>query len=208
MTKRLLIVGAGGHGKVAADCAELTNQYSEIAFLDSGFPALNQVGVWSVIGDGEDLSIFAGPDTYFFVAIGDNHARSSIIEQLLTISENLVSLIHPSAVVSRHAAIGDGTLVCANATINIASKIGRGCIVNTAASVDHDCKLEDYVHVGPGSRLAGSIVIGKGTFVGIGCAIIPGIVIGENSIVGAGSTLLKSIPDNSVVVGSPAKAIR
>lgn len=208
MTKRLLIIGAGGHGKVAADCAELTNQYSEIAFLDSGFPALKQVGVWSVIGDGKDLSIFAAPDTFFFVAIGDNHARARLMVQLLTISENLATLIHPSAVVSRHVAIAEGTLVCANATINIASKIGRGCIINTAASVDHDCQFEDYVHVCPGTRLAGSIKIGKGTFVGIGCAIIPGIVLGRNCILGAGSTLLSNIPDNSVAVGSPAKVIR
>lgn len=208
MGKRLLIIGAGGHGKVAADCAEITKRYSDIAFLDSGFPAVKQVGVWSVIGDGKDLSIFTDPETWFFVAIGDNQERARLISQLLTTSDKLATLIHPSAVVSRYAEIGEGTLVCANAIINVAAKIGLGCIINTATSVDHDCQIEDHVHLAPGTRLAGGIKIGEGTFVGIGSAIIPRIVLGKYCIIGAGSTLLEDIPDHSIAVGTPAKVIK
>ena len=161
-----------------------------------------------MIGDGKDLSIITDPETYFFVAIGDNHARAKLIAKLLANSCNLVTLIHPSAVVSWYVEIGDGTLVCANAIINVASKIGRGCIINTATSVDHDCQIEDHVHLAPGTRLAGSINIGEGTFIGIGSAIIPGIKIGKYCLIGAGSTLLENIPDHSVAVGTPAKVIK
>lgn len=208
LTKRLLIIGAGGHGKVVADCAEMTNRFSEIAFLDSGFPAVKKVCDWSVIGDGKDLSIHTDPETWFFVAIGDNHARARLISQLLATSGKLVTLIHPSAVISRYVEIGEGTLVCAQVVINVASKIGAGCIINTAASIDHDCQIEDHVHLAPGTRLAGRIRIGEGTFVGIGSAITPGIVLGKHCIIGAGSTLLDDFPDHSVAVGTPAIVIR
>jgi UDP-N-acetylbacillosamine N-acetyltransferase len=208
LTKRLLIIGAGGHGKVAADCAELTKGYSEIGFLDTGFPALKQVGNWQVFGDGDDLSHFVDPDTCFFVAVGDNHARAKLMARLHIAFGKLETLIHPFAVVSQYAEVGEGTLVCANVTINIGAIIGRGCIINTAASVDHDCEIEDYVHLAPGTRLAGNIKVGEGTFVGIGSAIIPDLVLGTQCILGAGSTLLEDLPDHSVAVGTPAKVIQ
>lgn len=208
MTKRLLIIGAGGHGKVAADCAELTKNYNEIGFLDNGFPAVKQVGGWSVIGDSEDVSHYVDADTCFFVAVGDNHARAKLIVRLDAAGGKVETLIHPSAVVSRYAEVGEGTLVCANATINIAAIIGRGCIINTAASVDHDCQIEDYVHLAPGTRLAGNIKVGEGTFVGIGSAIIPDLVLGKKCILGAGSTLLADLPNHCVAVGAPAKVIK
>jgi sugar O-acyltransferase (sialic acid O-acetyltransferase NeuD family) len=208
VTKRLLIIGAGGHGKVVADCAELANCYCEIAFLDSGFPTVKQATAWPVIGNSQDFSLFVGPDTCFFVAVGDNDARAKLIARLQAASGKLATLIHPSAVISRYVDVGEGTLVCANATINVASKIGRGCIINTAASVDHDCHLEDHVHLAPGTRLAGNITIGEGTFVGIGSSIIPDIVLGKYCILGAGSALLEDLPNYSVAVGMPAKVIK
>lgn len=208
MTKRLLIIGAGGHGKVAADCAELRNVYDEIAFLDSGFPNVKQVLSWSVVGDGKDIATFVAAETYFFVAVGDNQARARLITQVLAASGKLATLIHPSSVISSQVKIGEGTLVCANATINISATIGKGCIVNTAASVDHDCVIEDYVHLAPGTRLAGNIKVGEGTFVGIGSSIIPGLELGKHCLLGAGSTLLSDLPSNSVAVGSPAKVIK
>jgi sugar O-acyltransferase (sialic acid O-acetyltransferase NeuD family) len=208
LTKRLLIIGAGGHGKVAADCAELTEQFDEIAFLDSRYPSVENVGGWPVVGDGKNVSEFAEACTYFFVAIGDNKTRAKIMTPLLESSRKLATLIHPSAVVSQYVKLGEGTLVCANAVINVATNIGRGCIINTAASIDHDCQIEDYVHIAPGTRLAGSINVGECTFLGIGSAVIPGKTLGKYSTLGAGSTLIGDLPSHSVAVGTPAKVIK
>jgi UDP-N-acetylbacillosamine N-acetyltransferase len=206
LIKRLLIIGAGGHGKVAADCAESMGLFDQIAFLDGEFPQLSQVGKWAVIGDGKDID--SAPDTAFFVAVGDNGTRQKLLSALFAKSCEVTTLIHPSAVISRYAHIAEGTLVCANTVINVDTKIGRGCIINTSASVDHDCQLEDYVHLAPGARLAGSIKIGMGSFVGIGSVIIPNRLIGIFCILGAGSTLLDDLADFSVAVGTPAKVIK
>jgi sugar O-acyltransferase (sialic acid O-acetyltransferase NeuD family) len=208
LSKRLLIIGAGGHGKVAADCAECMGEFEHIAFLDGEFPKLKQVAKWSVIGDGKDLATESDVDTTFFVAVGDNRTRQKLLSALFAQSCEVATLIHPSAVISQYAEIAEGTLVCANAVINIDTKIGRGCIINTSVTVDHDCQVEDYVHLAPGTSLAGMIKIGMGSFVGVGGVIIPGKLVGIFCILGAGSTLLNDLEDYSVAVGTPAKVIK
>jgi sugar O-acyltransferase (sialic acid O-acetyltransferase NeuD family) len=205
--KNLLIIGAGGHGKVVADCAEVMEQYDNIAFLDNHFPDNQQVCQWQIVGTPQEFESHLAANTDFFVAIGDNQIRHNISEQIKTANGALARLIHPSAVVSQYAKIGEGSLICANAVINIASHIGIGCIVNTGAIVDHDCVLGDYVHIAPGARLAGHISLGDFCLVGVGAVIIPGLVLGQDSILGAGSTLIVNLPKASVAVGCPAVVI-
>lgn len=208
MTKRLVIIGAGGHGKVVADCAQAMAKFSEIVFLDGLYPRITKVEQWPVLGKGDNLSAFADGNSVFFVAIGNNQTRSKVIAELDKVAEKITTLIHPSAVISPYVTIGEGTLVCANVVINIATHIGRGCIINTSCSVDHDCIIGDYVHLAPGTKLAGSINIGEYSFVGIGGVIIQCLTLGKHCVLGAGSTLLKSLVDGSVAVGTPAKIIK
>lgn len=203
-----MIIGAGGHGKVAADCAEAMERFSEIVFLDGIYPAVTKVEHWPVLGKGDDLSTFSDSSSVFFVAIGNNQTRASLMMAIKKVAGGIVTLIHPTAVISPYVTIGEGTLVCANVVINIASNVGRGCIINTSSSVDHDCKIDDYVHLAPGTKLAGAINIGQYSFVGIGGVIIQGLEIGKHCILGAGSTLLEDLPDSSVAVGTPAKIIK
>ena len=89
--------------------------------------------------------------------------------------------------------------------IQIGTKIGNHCIVNTAASIDHDCVLEDFTFVGPNATLCGEVHIGEGSFIGAGSVILPGIKIGKNCMIGAGSVVTKDIPNNVTVYGNPAK---
>lgn len=208
MTRRLVIIGAGGHGKVAADCAEAMGSFSEIVFLDNAYPTLTKVEHWAVLGKGDDLQTFHDPSSVFFVAIGNNQIRASLMAAINKVAGEIVTLIHPSAVISPYVTIGEGTLVCANAVINIAANIGRGCIINTSSSIDHDCNIDDYVHLAPSTKLAGSINIGQYSFVGIGGVIIQGLGIGKHCILGAGSTLLQDLPDGSLAIGTPAKIIK
>ena len=204
--KTLYIIGAGGHGKVAADCAEAMGCFDSVYFLDDGYPDYNQALSWKIVGKVKDIGDFrADGDSVFFVAIGDCFARAKVIDDLIQKGIELTTLIHPSAVVSRHAEVGVGTLICANATVNIAAKIGQGCIINTAASVDHDCTIVQYAHIAPGVNLAGTVTIGEKTFVGVGSAVAHGIHVGNHCIIGGGAAVVTDIPANSLAVGVPAK---
>lgn len=208
MTKRLVIIGAGGHGKVAADCAEAMESFSEIVFLDGLYPSISKVEHWPVLGKGDDLLKFVDPNSVFFVAIGNNQTRASLMATVNKKGGEIATIIHPCAVLSPNVNIGEGTLVSAGAVINIAATIGRGCIINTSSSVDHDCNIEDYVHVAPGVKLAGAVNIGKYSLVGIGSTVIQCLTIGRYCTLGAGSTLLEDLPEGAVAVGIPAKIIK
>lgn len=208
MDSRLLIIGAGGHGKVVADCAEQTGRFNQIVFLDNGYPARNKHEHWDIIGTQEQLHGLIGDNDSVFVAIGNNTARQTICEDVVQAGFRLISLIHPTAVVSDYAKLAEGVLVCANATVNAFTRVGRGSIINTNANVDHDCIIGDYVHIAPGCSIAGTVSIGTGSFIGVGSAIIQNINVGENCTVGAGSTLIRSIGNAVTVVGTPAKPIK
>ena len=138
-------------------------------------------------------------------AIGDSITRQSIIEQF---DFTWLTLIHPSAYIDETASLGAGTVVMAGAIVQPGSRIGRHAIINTAASVDHDCTIEDFVHICPGAHLAGTVSVGERTLLGTGCSVIPGIHIGANVIVGAGAVVTKDLPDGVTVVGLPAKVIK
>jgi UDP-N-acetylbacillosamine N-acetyltransferase len=208
LTRRLIILGASGHGKVAADCAEVTGVYNSIAFLDAVYPNQCLVGNWPILEKPENAHVFNNHNTDFFVAVGNNLIREKLLNGLLQANLNIVSLIHPKSVVSRHATIAAGVLVCANATINPMATVGIGGIINTAASIDHDCVIGDYAHISVGVRLAGSVVVGNHSFVGINSCVIQGVTIGQNCMLGAGASLISDLPDNTTAVGTPAKVIK
>lgn len=181
--KRLVILGAGGHGRVAADIAG-KNGYDSIAFLDD---TKKTCGRYPVMGESARFSEY---DCDFFVAIGNPQARRRMQEMLLTAGKQVTTLIHPSAVIGEDVTLGTGTLVAAGAVINPGAVIGDGCIINTCASVDHDCVLEDFVHVAVGAHVAGTVSIGAGTWIG------------------AGAVVIKSITESGTYVGVPAEKIK
>jgi sugar O-acyltransferase (sialic acid O-acetyltransferase NeuD family) len=208
VNRRLIILGAGGHGKVAADCAEATGIYDSIVFLDALYPDECLVGDWPILEKPENVSMFNNGNTDFFVAIGNNFVREKVLNELLQDNLHVVSLIHPKSTVSRYALIAHGVMVCASATINPMAKIGVGSIINTAASIDHDCVIGEYAHISVGVRLAGNVVVGSNSFVGINSCAIQGVTIGKNCMLGAGATLISDLPDNTTAVGTPAKVIK
>jgi UDP-N-acetylbacillosamine N-acetyltransferase len=208
LTKHLIILGASGHGKVAADCAEAAGEYDSIAFLDALYPNECSLDDWLILEKPENAHKFKNDSTDFFVAIGNNFVRKRLLNELLQNNFNVISLIHPRSVVSPHAKISNGVLVCANAIINPMAKVGLGVIVNTAASIDHDCVIGNYAHISVGVRLAGAVVVGNNSFVGINSCAIQGVTIGKNCVLGAGATLISDLPDNTTAVGTPAKVIK
>lgn len=194
--RELIIIGAGGHGRVVADIAQALG-YEMIRFVDASFPDLSQSGAWPVIAKTHEET--AGE---IALAIGNNKTRMRILE---TVSDRVVSLVHPSASVSPYAAIGAGSVVCTGATVGAFAVLGRGCIINTGASVDHDCTLADGVHISPGARLGGGVQIGPRTWVGIGAAVREYKTLGKDVIIGAGAAVVANVPDNKRMGGVPAK---
>jgi len=202
---RLILIGAGGHGKVVADSAHAMQKWGSIEFLDDKYPELSSVFSWQVIGKVAEYINLTDNRSDFGVTIGQNNLRQDIINKLVNSDLHLPAIVHPSAFVSESIALGDATVVMAQAAINIGSNIGSGCIINTGSTVDHDCILANGVHISPGGHLAGGVNIGERSSIGIGAVVNPGITIGDDVSVGAGSVVINDIKDGLTVVGNPAK---
>ena len=202
MSRRLIILGASGHGKVAADIA-IRSGYEEILFLDDNPEARECLG-WPVVGRVSEADGYQGD---FFVAIGNPTVRERIQNKLEGQGKNLALLIHPSAILGIGVTIGKGSILMAGVVVNPCAEIGKGCILNTAASVDHDCKVGDYVHVSVGAHIAGTVTIGAKTWIGVGAAVRNNVTIAQNCMIGAGATVVSSITEAGTYIGTPARKI-
>lgn len=200
--KTLGIIGASGHGKVVADIAKKLG-YEEIVFFDDN-KAVDHCGVYPVVGATQDI-FHHNCDA--FVAVGNPSVRSRLMELLEREQKTLPVLVHPNAVVAEDVQLGVGTVVVAGAVVNPGAKIGKGCIINTCSSVDHDCDLEDYVHVAVGAHVAGTVHIGHHTWVGAGATVSNNVDICADCMIGAGAVVCKSLEENGVYVGVPAQKV-
>lgn len=203
MNTTLIIIGASGHGKVIADLAETLQQYKEIYFLDDDPQKKSCMG-YQVIGTNADIDRYV-TKADFAVAIGNAKVREKILEGLLQRGANVPVLVHPNACVAKNVQIGAGTVVMAGSVIQADSYIGKGCIVNTCSSVDHECVLEDYVHVAVGAHLAGAVEVGKSTWIGAGATVSNNIKICEECMIGAGAVVVKNIEQKGTYIGVPTR---
>lgn len=206
MTRSLVIVGASGHGKVIADLAELLG--FSVYFYDDAYPNKKYIEHWPIHGSCDDLITGRNTGDYFsddvVIAIGDNKIRQHKYLYLQENGFNLISLIHPTAFVSKYATLAPGTVVFAGAIINAFAKVGVGCIINTSSIIEHDCVISDFVHICPNVALAGGVYVGSKSWIGIGTQVRQLITIGDNCMIGAGSTVVKNLPNNITAFGSPA----
>lgn len=202
--KRLAILGASGHGKVVADAAELSG-WDEVVFFDDAWPSIKNNSVWAVLGNTADLLASISEFSGVAIAIGNNSVRLEKLNLLRNKGAVLPAIIHPQAVISRYAKIGEGSVVCAGVIVNADTQVGAGAILNTGCSIDHDCILAEAVHISPGARLAGGAKVGSCAWVGIGAVVRQLITIGAYSVVGAGAAVVKDVPESTTVVGVPAQ---
>jgi sugar O-acyltransferase (sialic acid O-acetyltransferase NeuD family) len=207
MAQQLIIIGAGGHGRVCAEIAVRCG-YTVTGFCD---PAL-ALGEWIngipvIAEDDERLLAEWTDDADLFVALGDNTRRIELGELAQHQGIKLAILIDPTAVVSATAEIGAGSVVMANVVINANARIGAHCILNTACTIDHDGELGHGAQIGPGVNAAGDVTIGEKSLVGVGASLIPGVRVGRDAIVGAGAVVTGDVPDRVTVAGVPARPI-
>ncbi len=177
--------------------------YDSICFLDD-----NKTGDfcgYKIKGKTNSCNQF---DCDFCVAIGDSEVRKDFICRLLLANKSLPVLIHPSAVVGENTEFGVGTVVMAGAVVNPCVQIGKGCIINTCASVDHDSIVSDFSHISVGAHLAGTVILGENVWIGAGATVSNNIGICSNVLVGAGAVVVKSIEDSGTYIGVPAKKIK
>lgn len=202
--RQVLILGAGGHAKVAFDIATEMGMLV-VGFLSDdpvkhgesilGCSVLGPIDAWR---DYDDVALALG--------VGANDKRKQAYERCHGAS--WVTLIHPGAIVSRFASIGEASMVAFGSCVGPSARIGRAAIVNTKASVDHDCEVGDFAHVAVGATLAGTVRIGEGAMVGAGATVIQNLSIGSWAMVGAGATVVRDVVDGVTVVGVPARPIR
>lgn len=195
----MYLYGASGHAKVIIEILEACNIKVEGIFDDNP-------GVKELLGYAVDLYESSQVDVEeIIISIGDNQTRKKIRNNLLL---NYGNAFHPSAVISKRAKIGSGTVIMGNAIINSDCFIGDHVIVNTSSSIDHDCSIDNYVHISPNATLCGGVSVGEGTHIGAASVIIPGVKVGKWCAVGAGSVIIRDIPDGCTVVGNPGRIIK
>ena len=200
----VFILGANGHGKVVLSVLR-SKGIDALGFYDDA-PELCGASIagLSVLGSLHDFGQLAGAQA--IIGIGDCRVRRMVAFKfsgmLWAVATHIHSWIDPQCIV------GPGSVVCAGGLVQVGAQIGAHCIVNTGASVDHDCRIGNFVHICPGVHLGGAVTVGDGSWIGIGSQVIQGINIGKNVMVGAGSTVIRDIPDHAVVVGTPARIVR
>lgn len=198
--RQVIIIGTGGHAKVVANIIESAGD-NVMGFLTSDTTFSTFCGK-PVLGSDKDYEKFI--DYYFIIAIGNQYAREKISSNMKQVK--WYTAIHPTAVLPKHDyVIGEGSVISANAVINPASTIGKHCIINTNAVVEHDNYISDFVHVSVGTHLAGHVKIGARTWVGIGACVNNDVTICEDCMIGAGAVVVKNISEKGTYIGIPAK---
>ncbi len=209
--QRVVIIGAGGHAQVVADSLlrmrDAGTPVVPIGYLDDN-PTLRgttRLGL-PVLGNLDDLAQIAHDAV--IVAIGNNHVRRCIFEQLQQQGETFAVARHPAAVIAPDVCIGPGTMICAGVVVNPGSVIGANVILNTGCTVDHHNQIQDHVHIAPGAHLGGDVQVGFETLIGIGATVMPQCRVGAGSVVGAAALVRTHVPERVVMVGVPARMLR
>ena len=201
----LVVYGAGGHGKVVADILQSAGQ-DVAGFLDDVKPIGAFVVGLPVLGTSDWLD--SRPGTRVALGVGDNALRARHAEVCVAKGAELVTAIHPSAVVARTSVVEIGCVLMAYAVINPDARVARGVIVNTCAVVEHDCSVGEFAHLSPNATMGGNCHIGAFAQLGIGAAMLPGTRIGEHSIVGGGGLVVHDVPAHTIAMGVPARSRR
>ena len=199
-TIHVILIGAGGHARVLLDA--LTSSGAAILGLVDKDPALvgQKVLGYEVLGDDEVVRKHAPGSVRLVNAIGSNKTmdkRWSVYEAWRKAGYTFASVQHPSAIVSRHATAAAGVQVMAGAVVQACASIGENTIVNTGATVDHDCEIGAHVHLAPGVTLSGNVWVGDGTHIGTGAAVIQGRRIGARCTVAAGAVVVSDVADGT-----------
>lgn len=209
MSRQVFLLGGGGHGRVVLDVLLLSG-VSVAGIFDLNLKVGDQVFGVSVLGGDEFLDRVEPTDVWLVNGLGANpyvHNRKRLFEDMKARGFLFDAVRHPSAVIGRECIMGDGSQIMAGVVLQNRVSVDENAVLNTCASIDHDCALGAHAFVSPGAVLCGDVKIAESAFIGAGAVVLPGIQVGANAIVGAGAVVTKSIPDGWIVAGNPAVKI-
>ena len=206
----ILIIGAGGMGRDVMDAVEKNGTYKIAGFIDDTMPVGSEVSGYKILGNISDVARISKDINKGIIAIGDNWQRGKVSRKIKNATKifHFVSVIHPSACISRNAQIGAGAVLLAETTVCSNAIMGEHTLLHIGSMLGHDSKLQNYGCMLPGSKVGGNVRIGQYTSIGIGATVIHGITIGNHSFIGAGATVISNIPSNVVAYGVPAIVAR
>ncbi|MFO0840332.1 MAG: acetyltransferase [Phycisphaerae bacterium] len=209
--QNVLIIGAGGHGRVVLDILLQARACRVAGFLDNNQKLRGRrIDGLPILGGIDDLAVVAtqlGIDG-ILIAIGDNGLRRGFARQAQHLAIPLISAIHPTATLAHNATLGRNCVVAAGAVVCANCQIGDSVILNTGCIIDHQTMIGEGSHVCPGVRIAGRVKVESGAFIGIGATITPRVTVGCESIVGAGAVVIEDVAALTTVVGVPAREIK
>ncbi len=197
--KPITMYGAGGHAFAVVELIRASGTYKPEVILDRA-PKVSEILGVPVRKPLNEESI-----TNLCLSIGNNSDRKALAADFKC---DYPVFVHNSAVVYPSVNLGEGTVVLPNAVLDADVTVGKHCIINNHATVSHNVRIGDFVHIAIQAAVAGLVTIGEGSLIGAGSVILPGIKIGKCAVVGAGAVVTRDVPDNSVVMGAPAKIIR
>jgi sugar O-acyltransferase (sialic acid O-acetyltransferase NeuD family) len=187
--RRLIIVGAGGHGRSVAEIILACQEFKLVGFLDDAFPGLSPIWDFPVLGGIANFSCFLDRADAAIVAIGNNQMRKDISAWLRVAGFELTTIIHPQAMVSPSAIVGLGSTIMAGAIVGTEAVLGEGVIVNCGAVIDHHCKVGDFGHLGVNASMAGGSVLEKGAWMQAGSVLGYGVSISAGRVLVAGEAV-------------------
>lgn len=208
----MLIIGARGFAKEVLDTLDQRQASGNIAFYDdinkdAGDRLYKHFRIIKSFDDVADY--FTQNGNEFTLGIGNSKLRNTIYKKFETIGGKFTSTVHPSALIGNHeVSIGSGCNILGGSIISSSVTLGKGCIVYYNAIITHDCIIGDFVEISPAVNILGRVRVGNFSHLGSNSTILPDINIGKNAIIGAGAVVTKDVPDNSMVVGIPAKIIK
>lgn len=207
MSLPILIIGAGGHGRVLADLALCLGR-QVVGFLDRDTKLHGAVidGI-TVLGGDECLADYPTRTVSLVNGIGSiarTDARRDVYLRLRGLGYQFEALCHPSAIVGRSVALAQGVQVMAGCVVQNAARIGENAILNTGVIVEHDCAVGAHSHLAPGAVVCGEVRIGENCHVGVGAVVVQGLVVGDGALVAAGAVVVKDVPPGTRVAGVPA----
>jgi sugar O-acyltransferase (sialic acid O-acetyltransferase NeuD family) len=206
--EQIVLIGGGGHCKACIDVIEAEDRFAIAGIVDVKDKMGQEVLGYKIIASDENFPELAKKFKYFLITIGQTNSPLLRIEKfdlIQNLNAMLPTVTSPSAYVSRHAKVKEGTIVMHMAVVNADARIAKNCIINTGAIIEHDCLIEDHVHISPNAVLSGGVSVSTGTFIGTGATVMQGIKIGKDAIVGAGAVVINDVEDNRIVKGVPAK---
>jgi sugar O-acyltransferase (sialic acid O-acetyltransferase NeuD family) len=205
---RIVILGAGEHGRTVADACSVAN-YEVVGFFDDTKEPGEKINGVPVLG-GFDLAINESLDeeAQHYVALGDSEQRLSIGQRLKENGRKLATVIDPRAVVKYGAEVGEGSFINALSLVAVNAQIEKQVIVNSFSSVGVDAHVQSGTLIAPACTISRGAFVGRRSFIGTGAIVLPDVRIGTNCIIGAGSLVTKDIPDNCTAYGSPCRVVK